>query len=208
MGGMHVASAAPSKTPVTATATAEFQSRILEDSLTMYREQVIISADEHYLIEWNRLTDVVSVTNQNEYTRTGTMEEIRQIQNEMARLAGEVEEIPEEIRIAYPGLPLELEDDTMYPSGNTRDALGTADGVELQAANMLAGSFGGTPNTGSVTHAGEVLHYLQGVNGCQVATGAAGIAHAALWGAALGGPAGLAAGAAIGAFWWGVGTQC
>lgn len=45
-------------------------------------------------------------------------------------------------------------------------------------------------------------------NSCDVATGIAGIAHSALWGAALGGPAGVAAGVAVGAFWWGVSQGC
>lgn len=49
---------------------------------------------------------------------------------------------------------------------------------------------------------------IQGVNACQVATGAAGIVHPALWGLALGGPAGAAAAAGYGAFWWALGTQC
>lgn len=45
-------------------------------------------------------------------------------------------------------------------------------------------------------------------NACDVATGIAGIAHSALWGAALGGPAGIAAGPAVGAFWWGISQGC
>lgn len=49
-------------------------------------------------------------------------------------------------------------------------------------------------------------------NSCQVATGIAGIAHSALWGAAVGGAVGAGAGAVVGAgyaaFWWLVGTQC
>lgn len=45
-------------------------------------------------------------------------------------------------------------------------------------------------------------------NACDVATGAAGIGHSALWSAALGGGVGLAAGAAVGAFWWAVSQGC
>lgn len=46
------------------------------------------------------------------------------------------------------------------------------------------------------------------ITGCHVATVALGLAHSALWGLALGGPVGLGAGTAVGAFWWAVGTQC
>lgn len=53
---------------------------------------------------------------------------------------------------------------------------------------------------------------IKAPNSCQVATGIAGIAHSALWGAAVGGAVGAGAGAAVGAgyaaFWWLVGTQC
>lgn len=56
---------------------------------------------------------------------------------------------------------------------------------------------------------GELQHPVTPLaNSCDVATGVAGIAHSALWGAALGGPAGVAAGIAVGAFWWGVSQGC
>lgn len=54
--------------------------------------------------------------------------------------------------------------------------------------------------------AGQVV--VPYTNSCDVATGIAGIAHSALWGAALGGPAGVAAGVAVGAFWWGISQGC
>lgn len=185
---------------------AETHTQILEDSHSMYRERVVVSASEHYMIEWNKQTDLVAVTNQNGHTRTGTMEEIRQIQQELNRLGVVVEEVPAEVRESYPQMPREFEDSTVYLSGNASNTQGTAYAVQPYAADPFAGSF--SPNAGSVSDAAGVVHYLQGVNGCQVATGAAGIAHGALWGAALGGVPGALAGAAVGAFWWGVGTQC
>lgn len=53
---------------------------------------------------------------------------------------------------------------------------------------------------------------LKKPNQCQVASGIAGLAHSALWGAAVGAVygnlPGVAVGTAVGAFWWAIGTQC
>lgn len=76
--------------------------------------------------------------------------------------------------------------------------------------NVEALKLWSVPAVDAVRNVSETLntYHARRVNGCQVATGAVGLAHGALWGFALGGPAGAAAGAGVGAFWWAVGTQC
>lgn len=49
----------------------------------------------------------------------------------------------------------------------------------------------------------EYERELKKPNKCQVASGVAGVAHSALWGAVH-----PAAGVAAAAYWWGIGTQC
>lgn len=78
--------------------------------------------------------------------------------------------------------------------------------INLKQALKQAVNFSAAPGTNMATRA------LKTPNECQVASGIAGLAHSALWGTAVGvtfgNAPGAVAGAAIGAFWWFIGTQC
>lgn len=77
------------------------------------------------------------------------------------------------------------------------DSLGNAKATTVEELKSLQASLDAQ---------GEASPFARkGVNGCQIATGAIGIAHSALWGL---GPLGWGGSARIGGFWWAIGTQC